>query len=83
MQGVAMACTTKNRLSKSTLLAMLGPPPFGEEEFSSSPTRAFFEKIVHPWEITSFDPMTKIVCIIIEKPSGEANIAVTLPELIA
>lgn len=76
------ACTVTNtRLSKATLLAMLGPPPDPDQQFSSNPSRAFFEKIENPWEITSFNPVTRQVCVKITTPNGDRTTTVTLPEL--
>jgi len=108
-------CSTYERLSKSTFLAMLGPIPYKKDKFydefgvpttgqklynkflnneypfnpyrddevySNVKTRKFFEKIPHPWQIVSFDPSTRQVCVQINDPKGIKNISVTLPNLI-
>lgn len=105
-------CSSYQKLSKSTFLAMLGPIPFkkdkffdevgmpttskklynkflnneypdnpyrDDEVFSNVKTRKFFEKIKYPWEITSFDPESRQVCVEINDPKGIKHISITLP----
>ena len=75
-------CVARQRLSKISMLAMLGDPPEPGEQYSDSKTRAFFEKITYDnWEITSFDPLTRVVCIEITDGLGTRTTSVTLPYL--
>jgi hypothetical protein len=76
------ACQVVHRLTKVNFLAMLGNPPEPGEEFSNSVTRAFFEKISdEDWIITSFNPETRDVCVIVTSDNGTRTISVTLPVL--
>jgi len=78
------ACpVTNDRLTKASMLAMLGPPPEFGETVSSHPSRAFFEKITQPWAITSFNSMTREVCVEITTLTGKRTTSVVLPELSA
>lgn len=75
------ACATSTtRLTKATLLTMLGPSPSPGEQFSSNQSRAFFEKIENPWEIISFNSETKEVCVSIQSPNGMRTVSVKLPD---
>jgi hypothetical protein len=76
------ACVVQQRMPKATLLAMLGDPASIGESYSDSQSRAFFEKIPEDnWEVVSFDPSTRKVCVEISDDIGTRTVAVTLPYL--
>lgn len=89
-----IACSTYDRLSKNTFLAILGNKAFkkensniygtkDDEKYSRNKTRAYFEKLNNnSWDITSFDPETRKVCINIRNKGTRINMSVTLPPLI-
>lgn len=52
-----------------------------DEKFSSSKQRSFFEKIKYDWQIISFDPATRLVCIQINDPVRTKTVSVILPNL--
>ena len=60
---------------------MIGDPPEPGELYSDNKTRAFFEKMPDDvWEIVSFDPLTRVVCVEITA-KGTRRVSVTLPYL--
>jgi hypothetical protein len=91
------SCSSFEKLSKSTLLAMLGQKRFvknkiyingwiiddrsDDQPYSDSKNRAFFEKIKYDWEIISFDSKTRVVCVEINDPVRKKVVSVTLPKL--
>lgn len=90
-------CSSFERLSKSTFLAMLGEKKFTkgkiyidgwviddkseDEQYSGSKRRSFFEKIKYDWEIISFNSKTRLVCVQINDPVRVKLVSVTLPNL--
>ena len=82
MANKSRACVSKHRLSKISMLSMLGPPPEPGEQYSSSKSRAFYEKIPDDnWTIVSFDSLTQVVCTEITDRIGTRTTSVTLPYL--
>lgn len=76
------SCQSGQRLSKPSLLAMLGEPPLDGESFSNNASRAFFERIPNEnWDIISFDVITRNVCVSILTNYGVHTISVILPPL--
>lgn len=51
----------------------------GTPSESVSSTRRFYEKISHPWSVTSFNPEKREVCIEIRTPSSSNHLAFTVP----
>jgi len=65
------ACYNSQRLSKKALIAMLP---------TNTHMKDFFEWLADDaWEILSFDPKTRLVCIKTITPSGDRHLAVTVP----
>jgi len=61
---------------------MLGESAQPGEQYSDSPSRAFFEKIPSDnWEIVSYDSKTRNVCVRITDNSGVKTMGITLPTL--
>ena len=75
-------CIANHRLSKSSMLAMLGDPAQPGESHSDSKSRAFYEKIPDAnWEIISFNPLSRMVCVKITDRIGTRTTSVVLPYL--
>jgi len=65
------ACYNSQRLSQKALIAMLP---------TETHMKKFFEGLEEDaWEIISFDPKTRLVCIKTITPSGDRFLAVTVP----
>lgn len=116
------SCSSFNRLSQSTVLAMLQAPSVlgihpgervqyiddngktynllvisvardtvrlsgknisievNKNKVKKDDPAVFLDKLSRDqWSVTSFNPRTRIVCILIDAPSGPKNISVTLP----
>jgi hypothetical protein len=70
-------CISPEEISKSTFLAMLGPPPP-----DATPTRAYFEGLLdEQWEIFSFNANTRDVCVRVTSAFGDRTMTITLPYL--
>jgi hypothetical protein len=63
-----IACSSTNRLSKATLLAML------DDSVCELLNRSI-------WEIISFNNQTKVVCVELFTDYGTRIISLTLPEI--
>lgn len=50
-----------------------------DELQSPSPSRRYFENLKSPWEIVSFNPSTREVCINIRSRSGDRTLSVIIP----
>lgn len=85
------ACTPIKNLAKSTFLAMIDSYDYqnksgktnGESNYKPSQTKQFFDNLDNksiPWYITSFDPVSAIVCVNIDNPKGTQIISVKVPK---
>lgn len=75
------ACQSIKPLLKSTFLAMIDSYDYetkagttnGQSNYTPSPTKKFFDNLDQksiPWYISSFDPSTGNVCVVVENPKG-------------
>lgn len=83
------ACTSVKTLYKSTFLAMIDNYDYktkagttnGQTNYSPSPTKRFFDNLDQnsiPWYISSFDPTSGKVCVVVENPKGTKVITVSV-----
>ena len=54
-----------------------------DEKYGSKKNRDFFENLIVPWSIKSFDPSSRSVCVEIKNKSTTINIFVILPPIIS
>lgn len=65
------ACVNLQRIGKSTVTAMLTP---------ESPEYNFLTNLEESqWDVVSFNPLNREVCIILYNPSGNKMISLRLP----
>jgi hypothetical protein len=66
------ACSGKQRLSQTTLLAMV----------AGTPSFQFFANMdPSTWEIFSFNPQTRTACVLITNSSGERVVSIDLQQV--
>jgi len=71
MQFYRTACFNSQRLSQTALIATLP---------TETKMKEFFENLdPAKWQIISFDPPTRQVCIKLITPSGDRYLGVTIP----
>lgn len=81
------ACSSIKYLAKSTFLSMIDNYDYqtkagstnNDPNYTPSHTKQFFIRLDNesiPWYISSFDPVSGMVCVVVENPKGVQVISV-------
>jgi len=72
-------CRNRQRLTQAAFLGMLPSNLDNDGKETLNPRRLFESLEVDEWEVLTFNPDIREVCLVIRTNSGERNVSVTIP----